>query len=148
MIEPLKERIKKEKEAYESILSKHNKVEQIIRLIPKKFHEKADLRIYSDGATFLIISLTDPFETELELVPLLSSALNIKWSKEVSAHEMSYYTWLLHENEISAYITIRLNLSDSCLVEKVATGRTKLVSQTVQVEVPEFTYVINCAETD
>lgn len=97
----------------------------------------------------LYITLHNPEFTELELIPAISDMFDTKWSKYVVDTGFNYSTSFniktgLKECYLMS-IHILLNLSDSCEIKKVPTGKTVQVSKYVDVTELEYDTVISCA---
>ncbi|MBU0791965.1 MAG: hypothetical protein KKC55_16075, partial [Gammaproteobacteria bacterium] len=87
---------------------------------------------------------------ELNIMPKLSDALGVRWSRIVNSDNLTYSSDLDDEysDGYRIYLNVTVKVSDTCTIIKRGTGKTKTVSKYVEVEVEEFEYVVDCSEVD
>ena len=111
----------------------------------KVYEEPARLSVYETSAFIHLSGSLE--EIELEMIPAFSSALGVKWSKEI---DQSYVTYNACLDIASVYIYIILNLriNSTCLIKAIPTGRIKKVAKDIWVDEPIYEYLVDCSDPE
>ena len=145
----LTERIKIREKIYEEYIKSEylleNEMGWLGDIIP---YEKVEVFVGTKMIT-IDYSSDDIEEIELKIVPAVSEHLHKSWTKDISAHQVVYRTnWRLGASDKHTGIGIALIISfwpdNTCRIRQVATGRKIKKIQTVELELPEVTYEIDC----
>lgn len=81
---------------------------------------------------------------ELNVIPAISELFGGgMWTKEVDEERVCYRYNKRLLTEI-AYITVSFRFNDSCDIKLIPTGRTIRKHKSVEIEEPEFEYVVDC----
>jgi len=141
-MEPLKERIKKRVKWFKNVIRTEKAIEDVITTIQNLTSQEVIGSVYEQMA-MLYVYLDDVEELESSILPSLSEVLKCKWEKRIDKQQVSYDTsfWT---NGVPVYLTIHCKPTNSCQIIAVPTGKTKVVTRTIQVEEPEFEYIIDC----
>lgn len=141
----LDERLKKAYQDYLSTVKSNIAVEQFLKTLPPEMPYPSSGSIYEDMA-FLYFNFEDVEELEIYILPSLSTLLNVKWEKEVNGTQVVYKCDFITDKEFQIYLRLNLLPSDTCQILKVPTGKTRMVSKTVDVEEMVYEYVVDCKE--
>ena len=141
-MKPLEERIRERIKSFKNTIKTEKAIEDTVITLQEIFKDEIIGSVYERMA-MLYVSFDDLEMLESDILPLLSNKLKCKWEKQIGKQQVSYATsfWT---NEVPIYLTIHCNPTNSCRIIAVPTGKTKIVTRTVQVEEPEYEYLINC----
>ena len=141
----LKERLAARKAEFDAINHTDKVLQDFINTTPIKAHLfNIDVSPYArDGFIYLNCTIESIEYIELELIPLISTSHNIKWSKYVGSDGISYLASFYYSRK-DIYLTINVKIDDSCIIHRVPTGKTTKVDKIVRVEEPEFEILIDC----
>lgn len=144
----LKERLQKRAENYRRAIAAELVTQKYIDKIAPiiegkaKFHEPA----VSEGVYVSIYISCDEVKIfEDEIMPALSRALWIKWTRDVNETHITYTTKLV-DNSIYIYLICLIYPSseEECKIMPVATGKRVKVQRTFESEEEEIHYVVDC----
>ena len=113
-----------------------------------KLNDISSVSIYSELCDIHVHS-KDPFVVEMQYIPAIAELLNSKWTKEATDTGFIYSTYSCIKSKIKrsdfyVYVTMTLNISDTCTISRIATGRMTTVSKYVLVTEQEYETVIDC----
>ena len=143
MIDTLEERKAERTRAYERDLEKEELFEEFLQKVTKVLpREDLEGAIYSFSGE-VNYEVNDAEKVELEILPKISELFDIRWNRYVTENYVEYITRTDHR-DIDFLIKIILHPEDSCRIKKVPTGKTEIIRKTVEIEVPEYEYVVDC----
>ena len=147
MLEELSKRLEMRRLDYETLLQQEHTVEEIYsKFAHLQGRQQINVSIYGTALHFYIYPENFDFSEE-KLIPHLSEVFAVEWSKSVCETEITYQAKFTWENK-NIYLNIIPRVEGTCRIIKVATGNTKMSSKWVEVEVPEFEYLVDCGEED
>jgi len=141
-MKPLKERIRERAKELKELIKVEKAIERIVPTFEKSLDCEAVCSVYSRMAV-AYLHFDDPEVLEEKILPWLSETFQCKWEKRVDKEQI-VYTTTVRVNEIPIYVTIYCRPTNSCQIIAIPTGKTKTVTRTVQVEEPEYEYLVNC----
>jgi hypothetical protein len=112
---------------------------------------KVDVSVYESGAYFYI-NAESIEEAELDFIPSMSEKFGLKWRKDVSS-SYAYPRTLVITYHVHLYgykpnfylcFMVTPTIEDSCIMQKIPTGRTIMRQKYVEVEEPEYEYAMHC----
>jgi len=145
MLENLKDRLLKREKVYKKLVNNEKILNDFIGTLPYNLDKsKLSATVY-DHALFLYIYdvISNIEDIEINLIPIISTFTNAKWRKTVNEFSVLYSLNTIY-SKISLYIFISAQFSDLCTVTKIPTGKTMLISKSINVEEPEYEIIYNC----
>ena len=146
----LKRRIKEHKNDFICLVQAEKVMNFYINSLKELFPQDT---MYTRHAATNYFSLTyykvDLDNFELNIISEISTRCNCKWKKTVTEDSVDYSTFFDsgHDTITTAYITVYTKPEKSCQIIAIPKG-TKKVSKWVQVEEPQFDYIVNCSEKE
>lgn len=113
-----------------------------------KLDDISAVSIYSESCDIHVQS-KDPFVVEMQYIPAIAEMLNSKWTKAATDTGFIYSTYSYIKSKIKrsdfyVYVTITLDIADTCTIRRIATGRMTTFNKYVSVTEQEYETVIDC----
>ena len=113
-----------------------------------KLDDISAVSIYSESCDIHVHS-KDPFVVEMQYIPAISELLNSKWTKAATDTGFIYSTYSYIKSRLKkelffVYVTMTLDIADTCTIRRIATGRMTTVNKYVSVTEQEYETVIDC----
>ena len=141
-MKPLKERIRERAKELKELIKVEKAIDRVVPTFEKSLDCEAVCSVYSRTA-LVYLYFDNPEVLEEKILPQLSKTFQCKWEKRVDKEQI-VYTTTVHSSKIPIYVTIYCQPTNSCQIIAIPTGKTKTVTRTVQVEEPEYEYLVNC----
>lgn len=141
-MKPLKERLEERAIDYRKMV----KIEREVEDICIKLQELITIKSINVSVSYyssIGIYISDVIDFEINEISGISECFGFKWRKIISEPLISYYA-----NIGNIEIAIYFNTTDSCIIKKFATGKTRRVSKVVYVDEQEFEYQVDCGEVE
>ena len=144
-VKHLGERLKNREEEYITTVKREQELETVLEILMPLFTSTTRACYYFyPGSTTVSFYPSDIDNLEINIIPAISDAFGIKWRKIVEKEAISYHTSI--DKEVSYFLGIYPVLTGTCTISAVATGRVKKADKWIQIDEPEFEFVVNCAE--
>jgi hypothetical protein len=104
--------------------------------------DKISLSTYENSAHLYIYFSSSPEDAEMNLLP----KFNTIWSRRIINDAIVYYSSISLTPDRSVYITVYPQNMGTCRIIPKQTGRTVKERKTVEYEVPEIEYLIDCSD--